>query len=678
MSKAHPMNSIVLAAAALAAAILPQYASAQGAPRPAIEDFFANPAMDAPRLSPSGRYIAVNITPRGQRKQLAVIDPATGKAVVVAQFTDVDVGRVEWLNDDRLVYETGDSTVGTGDVTMMPGVFAVDRDGGNPRQLVNVHGSRMATGTRIGERMLTWNHRLLRQTQGGESGDVYLARYDYDTARTLRSVSLVRVNTASGTSRPFEGPGRTDDWLLDYDGEPRLAGRIDEGKMSWSIREGEKWRQIAKFDAFGKSPDAFTPLAFGPDGTLYVLTRQHSDTRAVHVFDLASNRIRPEPLINVKGYDFDGHLLFGSGKLLGIRMRTDADGVEWVDARMKAVQADVDRQLPATVNVIELPRLAQTGNALVTAYSDVIPASYYLYDMASKAMSKLGDTHPAIQPAQMGRQQWVQYKARDGLTIPGLLTLPRGRPAKNLPLVVLVHGGPYVRGTSWGWGAQDQFLASRGYAVLQPEFRGSEGFGYAHLAAGFRQWGLKMQDDLTDGVNWLTAQGTVDPQRVCIAGASYGGYATLMGLVREPQLFKCGVNWVGVTDIKLMYTGSWTRSNDASDTWKQYGMPTMIGDPVKDAAQLDATSPVLLADRIRQPLLLAYGGADRRVPLDHGIRFRDAVARNNHDVEWVEYPEEGHGWSVQQNRYDFWARVEKFLDRNIGAGSRAGGVQKAE
>lgn len=649
-------------------------ALSRAAPLPAIESFFGNPVMDAPRLSPSGRYIAVRITPRGQRKQLAVIDPASGKAAVVAQFTDADVGRVEWLTDDRLVYDTADSSVGEGDVTMMPGVFAVNRDGSNPRQLVNVHGARQITGSRVGERTLNWNHGLLPQMPAGATDDIYLARYDIDTASEVRGLSLVRVNTATGTARPFDGPGRVDSWLLDAQGEPRLAGRIDGRQLTWSIRDGEQWRPIATFDAYGPSHGAFTPLAFGPDGTLYVVTSLGSDTSSVHIFDLAAGRIRPEPLVSLKGYDFDGDLLFGNGRLLGIGMRTDAVGIEWLDAGMKAVQAEVDRQLPATVNVIDVPRRPQSANVLVKAYSDVIPASYYLYDTEKKAMSKLGDSHPAIDPAQMGRQQWVQYPARDGLTIPGLLTLPRTQPAQKLPLVVLVHGGPYVRGASWGWEAQNQFLASRGYAVLQPEFRGSKGFGTRHFVAGFKQWGLAMQDDLTDGVRWLVAKGIVDPQRVCIAGASYGGYATLMGLVREPALFKCGVDWAGVTDIELLYTGSWTRSSDMGDSWKQYGMPQLVGDRVTDAAQLKATSPVLQAARIRQPLLLAYGGADRRVPLDHGIRLRDAVAQHNRNVEWVEYPEEGHGWSLPQNRYDFWGRVERFLDRNIGAGAQKPGA----
>jgi dipeptidyl aminopeptidase/acylaminoacyl peptidase len=266
----------------------------------------------------------------------------------------------------------------------------------------------------------------------------------------------------------------------------------------------------------------------------------------------------------------------------------------------------------------------------------------------------------------MGMQSVVRYKARDGLEIPALLTLPPGEKASGLPLVVLVHGGPYVRGTHWGWQGDTQFLASRGYAVLEPEFRGSTGYGDKHFRAGWKQWGLAMQDDIADGAKWAIAEGLVDPRRICIAGASYGGYATLMGLANNPELFKCGIDYVGVTDINLLFNGHWLFQDDVSPAAKKYSMPVLIGDPKADAAQFAATSPIEQAARITQPLLLAYGGADRRVPIIHGKKFLEAVRKTNKDVEWIEYESEGHGWSLPQTRIDFWTRVEKFLDRNIG------------
>jgi dipeptidyl aminopeptidase/acylaminoacyl peptidase len=308
----------------------------------------------------------------------------------------------------------------------------------------------------------------------------------------------------------------------------------------------------------------------------------------------------------------------------------------------------------------------ETPWVLVESYSDTTPTTFLLFNTDTKDYRKIGSMRPRIKPDQMGHQQSLRYKARDGLEIPALLTLPPGVPAQKLPLVIMVHGGPFVHGNSWGWDAETQFLASRGYAVLEPAYRGSTGFGYNHFRAGWKQWGLAMQDDLADGAKWAIAKGIADPKRICIAGASYGGYAAMMGLVNDSDLYRCGINWAGVTDINLMYTGTWTNSGDISERYRQYGMPELVGDRVKDSAQLKATSPLLQASRIRQPVLLAYGGADRRVPIHHGKLFYDAIKQSNPDVEWIMYQSEGHGWNVRENQIDFWSRVEKFLNRNIG------------
>ncbi|MBL0149896.1 MAG: S9 family peptidase [Ideonella sp.] len=296
------------------------------------------------------------------------------------------------------------------------------------------------------------------------------------------------------------------------------------------------------------------------------------------------------------------------------------------------------------------------------SFADQQPWITQLYHRESGKLLRVGVSHPSIQAKQMGQTDFIRYKARDGLDIPAYITLPAGGAKKHLPLVVLVHGGPFVRGFSWRWDAEVQFLASRGYAVLQPEFRGSTGFGAKHFEAGWRQWGQAMQTDVADGTRWAIAQGIADPNRICIAGASYGGYATLMGLIQNPELFRCGINWVGVTDLNLLLTVQWS---DMFDEYRRYGAPRLIGDPVADAAMFKAASPLQNAARITQPLLMAYGAKDRRVPLVHGEKFRDAVLPHNKQVQWVVYPEEGHGWSKAETRIDFWGRVEKFLARNL-------------
>jgi dipeptidyl aminopeptidase/acylaminoacyl peptidase len=294
-----------------------------------------------------------------------------------------------------------------------------------------------------------------------------------------------------------------------------------------------------------------------------------------------------------------------------------------------------------------------------------VPRLFFLYDVRAGKLVTLGNSRPDIDARKSADMEPVHYAARDGLDIPAWLSVPRGAERRNLPLVVLVHGGPHVRGRVWGWDPEVQFLASRGYAVLEPEFRGSTGYGQALFKAGWKQWGLAMQDDVADGVKWAIAQGLVDPKRVCIAGASYGGYAVLMGLIRDPDLYRCGVDWVGVTDLDLLFTSRWS---DADAVWKKYGMTKLIGDPVADAARFKATSPSDNASRIHAPVLLAYGEKDVRVPLEHGERLRDALMKQpGAKVEWVVYKDEGHGWRYVENNLDFWNRVATFLDANIGA-----------
>jgi dienelactone hydrolase len=560
-----------------------------------------------------------------------------------------------------------------GDATHAPGLYAVDHDGGRLVELADrsgiAEGPRL--GSRIGRKLLPWHTYMLDQAGRQDSDYAYVSSYNFDTRREVRSVDLLRLNTVSGVAQKVPRPGDVQDWTLDHQGEPRLASSFDKDTITLHYREPSSgdWRVLASYPAFGDDSKALQPLGFTPDGKLYVLARSGGrDTTAIHTLDVATGKLSPEPVLVTAGFDFDGELVRNRDRVLGARFRTDAVSNEWFDPKMKQVQAALDKLLPATINLISAPAQADSPWVLVTSYSDRIPETYALYHTRTGAINKIGAARPGIDPTRMGRQQFVRYQARDGLAIPALLTLPAGAKPAKLPLVVLVHGGPYVRGGSWGWSADSQFLASRGYAVLEPEFRGSRGFGIKHYKAGFKQWGLAMQNDLADGVRWAVAKGLVDPERVCIAGGSYGGYATLMGLVNDPGMYKCGINFVGVTDINLLYSGGWSFTNDTSDEYKAYGMPEMIGDPVKDAAQFKATSPTEQAARITQPLLLAYGGADRRVPINHGTGFRDAVMRTNKNVEWVEYPEEGHGWSLEKNRIDVWGRVERFLDRHIGAG----------
>jgi dipeptidyl aminopeptidase/acylaminoacyl peptidase len=632
---------------------------------PPLAAFFDNAAFTGAELSPDGRSLAVKIGGNGHRDLLAVIDLATGVNKIVANFRDADVDHVEWVNDERLIFDTTDKTIGQGDIRYGPGLYAVSRDGGKVRQLAKHNKPFITDGS--GQDLLPWHTFLLQQRGAQNSPSVYVANYNISDTGFILSIDLLRLNTITGRATEVDGPAKVQRWLLDERGEPRLALVKKEGKASWLVREGDNWRELVSFDAYTGGEGAFMPLGFGADGKLYVRSSKGRDTDALFTYDLATGSLGKAPLVEVKGYDFSGALIASDDKVLGVRVLADANTTLWYDPAMKALQAKVDALLPGTVNMITPPRRPAAPWVLVQAYSDLQPKVTLVYNTETGTLKKVGESHPQIKPAQMGDQEVVRYTARDGLQIPGWLTLPSGAKRNgHLPLVVLVHGGPYVRGGEWGWRPDSQFLASRGYAVLEPEYRGSTGYGGKHFRAGWKQWGLGMQNDIADGAKWAIAEGIADPKRICIAGASYGGYATLMGLINDPDLFKCGIDWVGVTDIGLLYTGTWWRSSDTPEDYKRFGMPTLIGDLKADADQLKATSPLAQAARIKQPLLLAYGGADRRVPIFHGRKFYDAVKATNSQVEWIEYEEEGHGWALPKNRIDFWGRVEKFLDKQIG------------
>lgn len=655
------MNFLTFFRGVALAAALTATAAHGAQQRPPIRAFFQNATFSGAELSPNGRFVAFRVATKDSRATLGVLELETMRTVPVAAMEGADIGMFHWVNDQRIVFNVTDLRVAQAEVQMAPGLFAVDRDGSEFRALVDTRRSFLVRGD--GARQLPWNTFFVGSIGAQTSDDVLVTLYEGYGKSVDPFLRLQRLNTRKGTLDTLDTPDYSTRWLSGPDGTPRVAV-VSTGKrraVQYRDQAGASWRTLAEFDALGA--DAFEPLWFGPDQSLYVRANAGKDKAAVYRYDLAANRLAAQPLVASPAFDVDANFIDTNSKLLGVRYHADGEITQWLDADMAAIQKTIDALLPETTNRIGVARRAETPYVLVDAFSDAQPHIYYIFNTATRKLALLGKENADIDPRQMGIKDMVRYKARDGLDIPAYLTLPAGSAKKDLPLVVLVHGGPYLRGGYWRWEREAQFLASRGYAVLEPEFRGSMGFGAKHFRAGWKQWGLAMQNDIADGARWAIAQGIADPRRICIAGASYGGYAAMMGLINDPDLFKCGINWVGVTDIGLMYSVGWS---DTTDIQKAYGMPLLIGDPVKHADQFKATSPLALAARIKQPVLLAYGEADQRVPLVHGSKFHDALKASNPAVEWVAYESEGHGWAKLETKLDFWTRVEKFLDRNIG------------
>jgi acetyl esterase/lipase len=581
--------------------------------------------------------------------------------LVVASFEDTDVRHFEWVDDHRLAFDVDQELTGPGVADYGRSLYAVDDDGTHFRQLVE---ARPAFIKDAREReLLKWDTRWADVGRRPHNGFVYVTRPEERSSEKTDYFVLYKLNTRNGHVEEVDAPAHTVGWLVDEKDMLRVVTTHQGAVGRLLARQADgNWKTLAEYDPYTEGGPE--PLQVTHDGKLYLSTARQRDTRALYVADLATGAIPEKPLLAADRFDVQPQFIVAGDKVLGMRYHVDAWVTHWFDPDMKALQQTIDAALTGVTNRISVADHGDGRWVLVESGADRLPPVFRVYDREAKKFTAIGAAHPGIHAKDMGSMDLFEYRARDGLPIPAYLTLPPGREPKNLPLIVLVHGGPWVRGGDWAWDPEVQFLASRGYAVLQPEFRGSTGFGWKHFEAGWKQWGLAMQDDLADGARWAIAKGVADPKRICIAGASYGGYAVLMGLVRDPELFRCGVEWVGVSDPRLMYDVDWS---DFTKEWKRLGLTALLGDRKDDAELLKKVSPLEQADRIRQPLLMAYGAWDVRVPLIHGEKMRDALKGRNPNVEWVVYGNEGHGWAHVDNRLDFWTRVERFLAKSIPA-----------
>lgn len=641
-------------------------ASALAADAPPAIDFFRLPQIEAATMSPSGRAIAATVGTDTGRMQLAVIELGEKLAVkVIAGSSDADVSDFHWVNDERLVYTLSDNTRATA-YRLPTGLFAVNRDGSGYRELIERRTRfERVVNTTIERRVLPWNF-AFHSARGGDA-NVIVQEYKYDDDGDLRTTLLHLLDTQTGQRRALPGPREASvrRWTVDVQGRPRAAVAIDGAAARVLLRQGDgdEWTVVATGNR--NRGDYPKPVAVDDSGAMYALRGQGAQgTSALFRFDPDKRAEDPRPLLAVDGFDFTGSLVQDSatGRLIGARYTADALATHWFDPKLRELQKRIDEALPTTVNVVSCGRCEAPTRLLIRAFSDRQPSQYYVYDLGTNALSRIGSARPWIDPARMGAEEFVEVQARDGRRIPMYVTKPAAGKGP-WPTVVMVHGGPWTRGRSWGFDAEAQFLASRGYLVVQPEFRGSTGFGFKHFQAGWRQWGQAMQDDLVDALEAAAQRGWADPKRACIAGASYGGYAALMGLVRGSDPYRCAVSWAAVTDVDLLYSIHWS---DIDDDAKAYGYPVLIGDPKRDADMLAAHSPLKQAAMIQRPLLLAHGGVDRRVPVEHANRLRDALKGSKAELEWVLYADEGHGWALPANDVDFWGRVEKFLARHLG------------
>ena len=662
----------VLPGAALAAFVALTAVTAFAQKNPSdikVEDFFRRAHYRDMRLSPNGKLLAASAPLKG-RDNLVVIDLAKKSRTVITDFANFDVGNFYWVNNKRLCLQVADGQDVSGEFNYR-GTYCIDADGDNIRNYTKL-GVTNPDSSHGGYRIIRF-----RGFVHNESGDM-LAEM---TLRSRDSFDVYRFNTLTGryTLLTEDTPGDVTRWVLDRNDVPRVAVSrprcfVASCKTITTIwyrdGEGAKWEKLFESEMLGEmalKPGGLNPLQFDYDNTtLYVSSRKDGDKAAIYAFDTKARKfgekVFAHPMI-----DLNGGLIFShtQKKLMGIFYQADMPTTTWVDPKIAALQKSIDAALPKTINEIFLP--SETDDtALMFAHSDRDPGSYYLIDRTKPKVEFIAKTREWLDPELMAERRFIKYKARDGLEIPAWVTIPKGG-GKNLPLIVNIHGGPWVRGyggISWDRWPEAQFFASRGYVVLEPEPRGSTGYGLNHYRTSFKQWGQAMQDDITDGALYLASEGLVDKNRMCLHGGSYGGYATAMGLAKDPDLWKCGSPFVAVTDLFLFQNVPYSDISMFSFFF-QKDFKKMVGDSNDDKEMFTKYSPALLADRVKAPVLITMGSADVRVPQVHGDSYVSALRSAGKKVEYVVYNGEGHGYNKDENVFDFYKRLEKFFAENL-------------
>jgi len=627
--------TLIVAATATA---LPSAAQA-AAPAPVypLQDFFRSSPKAFFRLADDGKTLSF-MQPTGEaRRRNIFVQPLEGgqpqgEPRLLTNETARDIGNYFWKGNRTLLYQKDFG----GDENFH--VVAVDAVTGKVTDLTPYPGARASVADDLPD----------------DPGHVIISHNQRDP----KVFDLFRVDVQSGESTLIaENPGDVVGWQTDHQGNVRIAATSEGLNSLLKYRSGAtgEFKTIVTTDYKSEVQPLFFTF---DDKKFYALSNRGRDKKALVIIDPA----RPDAEEVV--YQHPEVDLGGAGYSRLRKLLTQADyetaktGHQFFDASTAALYQRIEAKLPG----YEITLQSQTLNEdrfIVAAGNDRTPGARYVYDAKTDRLAKLADINPWIPESGAATMKPVVYTSRDGLKINAYLTLPAGREPKGLACIVNPHGGPWHR-DSWGYNPEVQFLANRGYCVLQMNFRGSTGYGRQFWEASFGQWGLKMQDDVTDGAQWLVKQGIADPKRLGIYGGSYGGYATLAGVTFTPDLYAAAVDYVGVSNLfTFMKTipPYWTLELD-----KMYAM---VGHPERDKVRLAATSPALHVDRIKTPLLIAQGARDPRVNKAESDQVVKALGARGVQIEYLVKDNEGHGFHNEENQFEFYAAMEKFFARYL-------------
>ena len=609
-----------------------------------VDYFFKNPEFTQVAVSPDGSHIGA-VAPVNGRRNLIVLDLDTMKAVAVTNLTSKqnDIAGYTWATENRLLFFVD------ADGNEAFSVFAVDKDGRNGRTLFE------------GAKGVTFFPTSMN----------ILSILDDDPDHILVAINekrkaypdVYRMNIMTGRkSTAVSNPGYVQGWVADNAGVVRV-GVSDTGEpdklISRIIYRADEDSEWVTLDEFGFDDHGWQPVGFTADNSkMYVLSNIGRDTAAMYVYDPASKKMG-EMLYGRDDVDIGGPVMTRkTHALIGVSYTTDRQHIHFLDDEWESIQAAIDAAFPETENYFTSIDL-NDNRMIISATADRVPPTYYLYDRDNNKLRFLVKSMPWVDPAKMATVEYISYKARDGETINGYLTLPPGKEAKDLPLIIHPHGGPYGVRDGWGFNRELQFLANRGYAVLQMNYRGSGGYGKRFQDIAWGKWGLEMQDDISDGVKWAISEGIADPGRVCIYGASYGGYATMAGITMTPDLYKCAVNYVGVVDLAMLH--DWDSRVESAKAWFERA----IGDPKKDRERFTETSPINFVERIKAPVFVVHGERDPRVEIKQAKDLIKELKKHDKTYEVLIKEKEGHGFRKEENNLELYTQMDAFFKKYL-------------
>jgi dipeptidyl aminopeptidase/acylaminoacyl peptidase len=625
----------VLTGCASPAANAPAASSTAAVKRYDVRDFFSNPEQAFFRLSEDGKtlsYMRPAKDLEGTRRNIYVQALEGSKLVGserrLTQETARDIDNYFWKGNNTLLYQK-------------------DFGGDENFHVVSVD---VATGA---VKDLTPHDKTRASVLDSLRDDPEHVLVTHNK-RDKQVFDVYRINVRTGAETLVaQNPGNVVDWTTDHAGKVRI-GTVSDGvntTLLYRAKDSEPFKAIITTNYRTEiAPQFFT----ADNQSIYAMSNRGRDKKALVIIDPskpdAEKLVHERSDVDLWSASWSDH----KQRLDWAEYITDKIGREFFEPEAKAMFAALSAQLPGME--ISLQSATKTEDKyIVAAVSDRTEGARYVYDRKSNSLTKLAVINPKIAESDMASMKPISYKSRDGLTINGYLTLPVGKPAKNLACVVNPHGGPWAR-DGWGFNPEVQFLANRGYCVLQMNFRGSTGYGRTFWEASFKQWGKTMQNDITDGVQWLIAQGIADPARVGIYGGSYGGYATLAGVTFTPDLYAAAVDYVGVANLL-------TFMSTIPPYWEpqRQQMYDMVGHPEKELELMKAASPVFHVDKIKTPLFVAQGAKDPRVNKAESDQVVEALKKRGVAVDYMVKENEGHGFRNVENKYEFYGAMEKFF-----------------